>query len=91
MLDEPANSARDVLDQRSVFACRVCEVEHYTDTLFRFRTARPATLRFSLGKFSMIGLAGEKKPVVRAYSLASPSWDDTLVPYSITVARGAHL
>ena len=79
----------DVIDQGAFFACKVTEVEHYTDDLFRFRTARPASLRFRPGEFLMIGLQGEKKPILRAYSVASPSWDDTLEFYSIKVADGA--
>ncbi len=79
----------DVIDQGAFFACKVTEVEHFTDDLFRFRTARPATLRFRPGEFLMIGLEGEKKPVLRAYSVASPSWDDTLEFYSIKVENGA--
>ncbi|MDO7734286.1 MAG: ferredoxin--NADP reductase, partial [Planktomarina temperata] len=62
----------------------VTEVEHYTDSLFRFRVTRPASLRFRSGEFVMIGLmsdpdpvTGKQKPLLRAYSIASPAWDDT--------------
>ena len=65
----------------------VTEVEHYTDRLFRFRITRPASFRFRSGEFVMIGLPGER-PVFRAYSIASPSWDDTLEFYSIKVPGG---
>lgn len=71
----------------NAFAETVTEVEHYTDRLFRFRLTRPASFRFRSGEFVMIGLPGEK-PVWRAYSIASPSWDDTLEFYSIKVADG---
>ena len=73
----------------------VTEVEHYTDRLFRFRTTRPASLRFRSGEFVMIGLLGDadpitgrQKPILRAYSIASPNWDDTLQFYSIKVEDG---
>ncbi|MEM6276987.1 MAG: ferredoxin--NADP reductase [Pseudomonadota bacterium] len=72
----------------------VTELEHYTDRLFRFRTTRPATLRFRSGEFVMIGLMGEPdangrtKPILRAYSIASPSWDEELEFYSIKVPDG---
>ncbi|MGJ3231201.1 MAG: ferredoxin--NADP reductase [Oceanicaulis sp.] len=89
MLDDTADVQPDVIDEGAFFSCRVTEVHHYTDTLFRFRTARPASLRFRPGEFVMIGLPGEKKPVLRAYSVASPSWDDTLEFYSIKVEGGA--
>jgi len=89
MLDTPEGVAPDIIDEGAFFSCRVTEVEHYTDTLFRFRTARPGTLRFRPGEFLMIGMPGEKKPVLRAYSVASPSWDETLEFYSIKVEGGA--
>ena len=82
-------AAPDIIDEGAFFSCLVTEVEHYTDALFRFRTARPASLRFRPGEFVMIGLKTETKPVLRAYSIASPSWDDTLEFYSIKVRDGA--
>ena len=36
----------------------------------------------------MLGLQGEKKPLLRAYSVASPAWDDKLDFYSIKVPDG---
>ncbi|MHA7852618.1 ferredoxin--NADP reductase [Roseovarius sp.] len=70
------------------FAETVTEVEHYTDRLFRFRMTRPASFRFRSGEFVMIGLPNAERPVFRAYSIASPSWDDTLEFYSIKVPDG---
>ncbi len=67
----------------------VTEVKHYTDRLFSFRVSRPQSLRFRSGEFVMIGLMGENgKPLLRAYSIASPSWDDELEFYSIKVQDG---
>ena len=73
----------------------VTEVQHYTDRLFRFRCPRPASLRFRSGEFVMIGLMGDpdpktgkQKPLLRAYSIASPSWDEELEFYSIKVQDG---
>jgi len=73
----------------------VTEVQHYTDRLFRFRCTRPASLRFRSGEFVMIGLMGDpdpktgkQKPLLRAYSIASPSWDEELEFYSIKVPNG---
>ena len=71
-----------------VFAETVTEVEHYTDTLFRFRTTRPSSFRFRSGEFVMIGLPNAEKPVYRAYSIASPSWDEELEFFSIKVPDG---
>ncbi|MFP4275587.1 MAG: ferredoxin--NADP reductase [Paracoccaceae bacterium] len=66
----------------------VTEVEHYTDRLFRFRLSRPPSFRFRSGEFVMIGLPGAERPVFRAYSIASPAWDDELEFYSIKVPDG---
>ncbi len=67
---------------------RVVAVQHYTDRLFRFRVTRPQSLRFRSGEFVMIGLPGEQKPTMRAYSIASPSWDEELEFFSIKVPGG---
>ena len=63
-------------------------VRHWTDRLFSFRVTRPQSLRFRSGEFVMIGLMVEGKPLVRAYSICSPSWDEELEFYSIKVADG---
>ncbi|CUX81645.1 MAG: ferredoxin--NADP+ reductase Fpr [Roseibaca calidilacus] len=67
----------------------VTSVTHYTDRLFAFRCTRPQSLRFRSGEFVMIGLLGDNgKPLLRAYSIASPSWDEELEFYSIKVPDG---
>ena len=67
----------------------VTEVTHWTDRLFSFRCTRPRSLRFRSGEFVMIGLLDERgKPLLRAYSIASPSWDEELEFYSIKVPDG---
>ncbi|MCI5085824.1 MAG: FAD-binding oxidoreductase, partial [Rhodovulum sp.] len=67
----------------------VTTVKHWTDSLFSFRVTRPQSLRFRSGEFVMIGLLKEDgKPLLRAYSIASPSWDDELEFYSIKVQDG---
>ncbi|MCX7565219.1 ferredoxin--NADP reductase [Sulfitobacter sp. F26169L] len=73
----------------------VTSVKHWTDRLFSFRVTRPASLRFRSGEFVMIGLMGDPhpetgkvKPLLRAYSIASPSWDEELEFYSIKVQDG---
>lgn len=71
-----------------VFAQRVTLVEHFTDRLFRFRITRPASFRFRSGEFVMIGLPNAERPVYRAYSIASPSWDEEIEFYSIKVPDG---
>ena len=76
-------------------AQEVTHVQHWTDRLFSFRTTRPQSLRFRSGEFVMIGLMGDpdpktgkQKPLLRAYSIASPSWDEELEFYSIKVQDG---
>ncbi len=72
----------------------VTSVTHWTDQLFSFRVTRPRTLRFRSGEFLMIGLEQPPKdgkpgkPLLRAYSIASPSWDEELEFYSIKVPNG---
>lgn len=67
----------------------VTTVRHWTDRLFSFRVTRPASLRFRSGEFVMIGLLDDRgKPLLRAYSIASPSWDEELEFYSIKVPDG---
>lgn len=67
----------------------VTDVKHWTESLFSFKVSRPASLRFRSGEFVMIGLLGDNgKPLLRAYSIASPSWDEELEFYSIKVQNG---
>src|SRR3546814_18092570 len=63
-------------------------LRHWTDELFSFRLIRPASFRFRSGEFVMLGLMVEGKPLLRAYSIASPSWDDGLDFFSIKVPDG---
>ena len=71
-----------------VFAENVKSVQHYTDRLFKFRISRPNSFRFRSGEFVMIGLPNSEKPIFRAYSIASPAWDEELEFYSIKVEDG---
>jgi ferredoxin--NADP+ reductase len=66
-------------------------VKHWTDQYFSFGITRPASFRFRSGEFVMIGLPSEVeggKPVLRAYSIASPAWAEELEFFSIKVADG---
>jgi len=79
-----------------VYALEVTDVRHYTDRLFFFRTERPQEFRFRSGEFVMIGLppevmakdGGVAKTVWRAYSIASPSWEEDIDFFSIKVDDG---
>ncbi|MDP1781176.1 MAG: ferredoxin--NADP reductase [Hydrogenophaga sp.] len=67
---------------------RVLSVHHWTDRLFSFTTTRDASLRFSNGHFTMIGLRVDGKPLLRAYSIVSPNYADHLEFLSIKVPDG---
>ena len=65
---------------------RVTDVEHYTDTLFKFQLTKPQSFDFKAGQFTMIGLDDTPK---RAYSLTSAPQDNFIEFYSIKVPDGA--
>jgi ferredoxin--NADP+ reductase len=67
---------------------RVEEVEHFTESYFRFRLERPDGFRFVSGQFVMVGLMVDGKPLMRAYSIASAHWDETLEFFSIIIPDG---
>ena len=73
---------------------RVRSVRHWNEHLFSFTITRPPSFRFRSGEFVMIGLPGEAKdgvpgkPILRAYSIASPCWAEELEFFSIKVADG---
>ena len=89
-LDIPvADAAPKTVSKTLPDAQTVTAVRHWTDSLFSFRVTRPASLRFRSGEFVMIGLLGDNgKPLLRAYSIASPNWDEELEFYSIKVPDG---
>lgn len=67
---------------------KVLSVHHWNDTLFSFTATRDRSLRFKSGQFVMIGLEVDGKPLVRAYSIASPHYADELEFFSIKVQNG---
>ena len=67
---------------------KVLSVHHWTDRLFSFTTTRSQSLRFSNGHFTMIGLRVNGKPLLRAYSIVSPNYEETLEFLSIKVPDG---
>ncbi len=66
----------------------VLSVHHWNDTLFSFKTTRRPGLRFRNGHFLMIGLEVDGKPLVRAYSVVSPNYEEHLEFLSIKVPDG---
>jgi len=88
-LVQPAPATGGLKASGAFFVETVTWVQHWTDSLFSFRTTRDPGLRFSSGQFVMVGLQKEDgKPLVRAYSIASPSWHEELEFYSIKVPDG---
>lgn len=67
---------------------KVLSVHHWNDTLFSFTTTRDQALRFHNGHFVMIGLEVNGKPLMRAYSIASPNYNENLEFLSIKVQDG---
>ena len=68
---------------------RVLSVHHWNDTLFSFKCTRAPGLRFENGQFVMIGLQQPNgRPIIRAYSIASPNWQEHLEFFSIKVPDG---
>lgn len=67
---------------------RVLSVHHWTDKLFTFTCTRNEALRFSNGHFTMIGLKVDGKPLLRAYSIVSPNYEEHLEFLSIKVPNG---
>lgn len=66
----------------------VVDVHHWTDNLFSFTTTRDPSFRFRNGEFMMVGLAIDGKPLMRAYSVASANYEETLEFFSIKVQDG---
>jgi ferredoxin--NADP+ reductase len=72
----------------AISAERVLKVHHWTDTQFTFTTTRDAALRFENGQFVMVGLEVDKRPLLRAYSIASANHEEHLEFLSIKVPDG---
>jgi ferredoxin/flavodoxin---NADP+ reductase len=64
----------------------ITQVQHYSESMFRLRTDRPITFRFTAGEFVMIRC--RETSVERAYSITSGPGDDYLEFLSIKVPNG---
>jgi ferredoxin/flavodoxin---NADP+ reductase len=67
---------------------QVLSVRHWTDTLFSFTTTRDPGFRFQSGQFAMMGLEVDGRPLLRAYSMASAHYEESLEFFSIKVPDG---
>lgn len=77
-----------VLAMSGFLSEEVTSVHHWNDNLFSFKTTRDPGLRFRSGQFVMIGLEVDGKPLMRAYSIASPHYEEHLEFFSIKVQNG---
>jgi ferredoxin--NADP+ reductase len=87
----PGRSPNLIPESKAFPSVRVLWVRHWNEHLFSFAVERPPTFRFRSGEFVMLGLPGEEeggKPVMRAYSIASPAWAEELEFLSIKVPGG---
>ena len=71
-----------------LFDAEVLDVRHWTDRQFSFTCTRDPAFRFQSGQFTMLGLIVDGKPLLRAYSVVSPHWEETLEFLSIKVPDG---
>ncbi|OUY06089.1 ferredoxin--NADP reductase [Acinetobacter populi] len=67
----------------------VLSVKRWAANLFSFTMTRPSAFRFTAGQFARIGIQVEGELIVRAYSIVSSPFDETLEFFSIVVPEGA--
>jgi ferredoxin--NADP+ reductase len=72
----------------NIMEAKVLSVHHWTDKLFSFTTTRDTSFRYQSGQFAMIGLMVDGKPLMRAYSMVSPHYEEFLEFLSIKVQDG---
>jgi ferredoxin--NADP+ reductase len=70
------------------YEAEVLSVHHWTDRLFSFTTTREPSFRYQSGQFAMIGLDVDGRPLMRAYSMVSPHYEERLEFLSIKVPDG---
>ena len=72
----------------NLFEAKVQTVTHWTDRLFSFTATRDPGFRYQSGQFTMIGLQVDGRPLLRAYSMVSPHYEESLEFLSIKVPDG---
>ncbi len=72
----------------ALMEAEVLSVHHWTDRLFSFTVTRDPAFRFENGQFVMVGLFVNGKPLLRAYSVASANYEETVEFFSIKVPDG---
>jgi ferredoxin/flavodoxin---NADP+ reductase len=66
----------------------VIEVTHWSSKTFTFKTTRNSGFRFNNGEFVMLGIEHNGKKIVRAYSMVSANYEESLEWLSIKIADG---
>jgi len=66
----------------------VLEVHHWSDGYFSLKTTRDPGFRFESGHFVMLGIEVDGRPLMRAYSIVSPTWEEHLEFLSVIVEEG---
>jgi len=66
----------------------VLTTHQWNTGLFSFSVSRPPSFRFVSGQFVMLGLMVNDRPLLRAYSIVSPFWDESLEFLSIIIPDG---
>ncbi len=79
---------QEMAETRKLYLQRVTWVHHWTNGLFSFQIERPSGFRFRSGEFVMIGLKDGDRPLLRAYSIVSPNWEEHLEFFSVKVPEG---
>jgi len=87
-MNAPVTTPRLIPDNAAFHSVEVKWVRHWNEHLFSFAIERPASFRFRSGEFVMIGLDDGAKPLMRAYSIASPAYAEELEFLSIKVEDG---
>ena len=87
-MNEMTHKGFDMVPTGALSVEEVLWVRHWTPHLFSFAITRPPTFRFRSGEFVMIGLPGETRPLLRAYSIASAAYAEELEFLSIKVSDG---
>lgn len=78
----------EMQETAALSVARITRVHPWNEGLFSFATSRPASFRFRSGEFVMVGLPSQDRPILRAYSIASPAYADELEFLSIIVPDG---
>lgn len=79
---------QEMAENKKLYLQPVTWVHHWTKNLFSFRIERPKNFRYRSGEFVMIGIKIGDNTLMRAYSIASPNWEDHLEFFSVIVQDG---